>query len=150
MLYWNTCGIGNKGIVSHLSYLVRLYKLNLVAITEPKISGDNAPRTCRRLGFECWHREEAQGLSRGLWVLWNKSNFKIQVLVSNPQFIHMEINQINGESWLCTVVYRNPNGMLGRNFWQESADLANNIQGPWLVLGDFNVIISSNECIRRF
>lgn len=67
LLYWNSCGMGNANPLNHVKYMVSLWKLNLIFIAEPRISGASTLQSCRKLGFECWHREEASSMSRGLW-----------------------------------------------------------------------------------
>lgn len=66
MLFWNACGIGNVSTESHLRFLIHSWKLNLVAIAEPKISGARARQVCKNLGFYDCFREEAVGTKGGI------------------------------------------------------------------------------------
>ncbi|GAU50641.1 hypothetical protein TSUD_184330 [Trifolium subterraneum] len=61
------------------------------------------------------------------------------------------------ELWLLTVVYASPIENERRDTWIKLHDIARTIQEPWLMMGDFNEIMSTNEKkggapvdIRRF
>lgn len=43
------------------------------------------------------------------------------------------------------VVYPSPNRILGRRLWEDLCSAKLGLEGPWLVLGDFNSVISSEE-----
>lgn len=88
-------------------------------------------------------------MSGRLWILWNKSYFDIIVLKSNPQFIHLRVTAKDGTYWILTAIYRIPNGYLGKSFWHEVAVLANFVQEPRMLVGDFNAIASPTECSRK-
>lgn len=83
ILFWNICGVGNAGTINQLLYLIRRFRVNVLALVELKISGEQADRVCRRLGFTNWHRHESEGLSGGLWLFWNPIIVCIEVLSFN-------------------------------------------------------------------
>lgn len=57
LLYWNLCGTGNARTLGHLRGMIKNLNLKIVAIVEPKISGDRATVAIRRLGFDGFVRE---------------------------------------------------------------------------------------------
>lgn len=65
-MFWNVCGIGNPDTLCQLKHLIRVNKINVLAIAEPKISGKKAEDICRKICFSSYHREDAQGFSGGL------------------------------------------------------------------------------------
>lgn len=87
-------------------------------------------------------------MSGGIWVFWQKSRFTMTILQAAPQFIHINVSQPDGVEWLLTVVYRNPNGRGHESFQGEIEDIACSVNKPWLMVGDFNSIVSMSECSR--
>lgn len=130
ILFWNVCGIGNVETESHLCFLIFYNEVNLVALVEPKISGPNADRVCRRLGFDGCFRQEEVGMSGGIWVLWQSTIFSLCILQSTPNFVHINVKEKNGKEWVLTVVYRNPNESYCRGFWDDVATSTQSITGP--------------------
>lgn len=72
-------------------------------------------------------------MSGSLWILWNKDNYHIRVIQSDPQFVHMRVTQCISPSWWLTIVYMYPNGERGHHFWQDVLTLASSIKGPWMI-----------------
>lgn len=56
-------------------------------ISEPKISGDHATKVANSLGFFHVCIEDANGFFGGIWLLWNKWNFDLNVVDHNMQSI---------------------------------------------------------------
>lgn len=49
------------------------------------------------------------------------------------------------ESWLCTGLYASPYHSVRPSIWNHLCDLSSSVSDPWLILGDFNEIISPLE-----
>lgn len=64
-----------------------MYKADILVISEPKISGDQATKVANSLGFSHVCIEDANGFSGGIWLLWNKWNFDLDVVDHNMQSI---------------------------------------------------------------
>lgn len=88
---------------------------------------------------------EAQGFKGSIWLLWHTENFSISILQERAQFLHVKVRNQNNVEWLLTVLYRNTTSPKGRCFWDNVKAFADNITEPWILLGDFNVIASSQE-----
>ena len=86
-------------------------------------------------------------MSGGIWLLWNQSRVNIKILDSSKHFIHGIVNEGNSDEWMFTVVYANPILTLKKQCFEEVAQLARNITKPWMVIGDFNEILSAAEKI---
>ncbi|XP_057418021.1 uncharacterized protein LOC130712200 [Lotus japonicus] len=99
----------------------------------------------RRLGFEFLFTVDPRGLSGGLALFWKKE-VHIQVLQSNPNFIHTAIHSmINTLGWDCTFVYGDPSPQRRRSLWPRIANLRYRIDIPWCLIGDFNEILHAHE-----
>ncbi|MBA0871617.1 hypothetical protein Goshw_028207, partial [Gossypium schwendimanii] len=69
------------------------YKLNIVSLLEPRVSGSKADAISAKLGLEKSPRVEAIGFSGGIWLGWRKS-IDVEVVDNLPQFILVRICSI--------------------------------------------------------
>ncbi|KAI9086021.1 hypothetical protein K1719_032098 [Acacia pycnantha] len=67
------------------------YKLSLVVVLEPRISGNQASKVIRNWGFKHSVRKEAAGFSGGIWLLWELDDLKVDVLKLDEQVIHCNL-----------------------------------------------------------
>ncbi|KAI9079065.1 hypothetical protein K1719_038973 [Acacia pycnantha] len=81
-------GAASKGFTVVLRDMKRRYKLDVVVILEPRISGALANRTVKSWGFKHSVRREAEGFLGGIWVLWSLDDLIVDVLALEEQFIH--------------------------------------------------------------
>ncbi|XP_031097105.1 uncharacterized protein LOC116001364 [Ipomoea triloba] len=117
---------------------------DILCLLETKTSGNNADDICINLGYAKWARVEALGFSGGIWILWNEE-FKIDILHSHPQFVHLQVERNMGRICILSVVYGSPSVHLRRRLWRSLNRSKLNIFAPWLVAGDFNAVVSNDE-----
>ncbi|KAI9106408.1 hypothetical protein K1719_021936 [Acacia pycnantha] len=68
-------------------------------------------------------REEAEGFSGGIWMLWNLDELCVDVLVKNDQFIHCKL-QLEGKELLFTAIYASPSEQRRHITWDLLRTLA--------------------------
>ena len=144
-VFWNCRGAGNNEFCTIVHDWRKSFNCNILAVVEPRISGVKADKIVEKLGFESSHRVEAQGMSGGLWLLWNKLKINIKILESSRHFIHGIVNEGSYEEWIFTVVYANPNAELKRQCFEKIVQLARRVSLPWMVIGDFNEVLLASE-----
>ena len=144
-LFWNCRGAGNNGFCEVIHDMRRFYHCDILAVVEPRISGDKANKIVEKLNFDSNFRVEANGRSGGLWLMWNKSKINIKIIKSSRHFIHGIVKEGERDSWLFTVVYANPNNELKKQCFKEVAQLVGSIRMSWMVIGDFNEILMASE-----
>ena len=110
--FWNCKGAGNREFYAVMNDLRKTHNFHIMAIVEPRVSGVKADKIVEQLNFESSCRVEAQGMSGGIWVLWNNSKVHVKILNSSRHFIHGIVGEGSNEKWLFTVVYANPNAIL--------------------------------------
>jgi hypothetical protein len=97
------------------------------------------------MGFSSWLQIPPFGFKGGLFVTWK------QGFVLDP--IHLDENHISCRVvsspplsfWMISCVYAPPSIQSRSIFWSKLTDLGSSFDGPWLLLGDFNAILSSAE-----
>ncbi|XP_068334933.1 uncharacterized protein [Pyrus communis] len=143
-MVWNVRGAGGKFFSVTAKDLVRLNKVNIFAILEPRISGERAIEVIKGLGFSNYYVVDANGFSGGVWLLWNNEVVKLTVVACSSQTITAVV--MDGQiQWMLTVVYASPCPRVRSHLWPylDGVSAASNM--PWLIAGDFNELIHSSE-----
>ncbi|XP_061376477.1 uncharacterized protein LOC133318493, partial [Gastrolobium bilobum] len=145
LLAWNCRGAAKKRFLGTLTSMIRKHRINLTAIFEPRISGEKAQKIIKRTWYNSCIVEEAQGFMGGIWVLWNKEFCNVTILEKNMQMVHLKVCFSDNVAFLCTFIYANPREEVRRSLWQDLRRIADSMNEPWLITGDFNEIASPLE-----
>lgn len=54
----------------------------------------------------------------------------------------------NTKNFLCSFVYAGPHVRLRRELWQFHGLLSESVEGPWIIVGDFNCILDGTERVE--
>ena len=84
------------------------------------------------------------GTGGGLALLWD-STLQINVQSYSPHHIDADVVQPGGSTWRLTGFYGHPERTMCSHSWNLLRHLHALRARPWLVLGDFNEIISLEE-----
>ncbi|KAA3488313.1 reverse transcriptase [Gossypium australe] len=121
------------------------YKPDIVCLLEPRVSGHKATSIIDKLGFDRSHRIESVGFSGGIWVGW-KDSITISIIHNHPQFmlLNLKVNAINN-GFFIFVVYGSPDRIKRQALWDDLMDVLPQDPLPWMILGDFNAILSPED-----
>ncbi|KAI9117917.1 hypothetical protein K1719_011059 [Acacia pycnantha] len=86
--------------------------------------------------------------SGGLIAAWKKVQIDVVVLRKEKQFIHLQCSFPDKEAFFLTGVYAIPQPALKHSLWQDLLSLSSSIHRLWVLAGDFNDILSSDERSR--
>lgn len=78
-----------------------------------------------------------------IWVCWKPSIGTVRCIEKKLQFITLEVSMPNGGVFTVTVVYVNTD-IIRWEHWETC-----NINVPWIVMGDSNSILNSQERVQR-
>ncbi|XP_062005875.1 uncharacterized protein LOC133723058 [Rosa rugosa] len=145
ILYWNVRGAADSKLPDIIQDLRRIYRFNVLAISEPRISGDKATKVAKSLGFSSFSIEDANGFSGGLWLLWDESHVKLDVVDSNFQSITSLVTESSDKQWFFTAVYASPDPVLREELWSYLDNFNSHCTISWLIAGDFNELISNAD-----
>lgn len=140
-LFWNCRGAGGREFPALIRDSARIYKLDMVAILEPQVSGDRADQIIKSLGFASSLKVDARGFSGGLWCLWRTSCPPIQVHSTSNFCIHLHVQANTPNHWFLSTVYASPRPYQRLEVWNELVDFHASILGPWCLAGDFNQVV---------
>ncbi|KAL4382918.1 hypothetical protein GQ457_15G016510 [Hibiscus cannabinus] len=137
----------------YLKNIVRTQNPDVVGLMEPRISGRKADAFISRHGFSSSYRVEANGFVGGIWIMW-KENISLDVIAVSNQFIHsICVDRHSENTTLLTLVYASLVNGKRRELWSQLLVLKPVVHVPWILGGDFNAILNSDErmggAIRR-
>ncbi|XP_031105865.1 uncharacterized protein LOC116010543 [Ipomoea triloba] len=145
IITWNCQGAASKSFLRAAKWILKKHRPDMLCLVETKTSGHTADSICMKLGFDEWARVEALGYSGGIWILWS-GGLLVEVLNSHPQFVHVSVKEPNGRKWNFSTVYGSPSLYLRRRLWTALGRNTVQVNHPWLIAGDFNAIVSQEEC----
>ena len=138
-LIWNVRGIGGIDTQKQVWYYRNSLKLNVLAILEPMVPLDEF-KFCTKFKME----KVVANCANKIW-LFSDSNYDIEVLEDNEQFLHCRItsSQLPGPI-LWTIIYAKCTRAERTVLWEDLRNL-NISESPWMVGGDFNIIAAASE-----
>jgi hypothetical protein len=82
--------------------------------------------------------------SGGVILLW-RSGINIQLRASSPNYIDVIVQESDDKIWRLTGIYGEPCWEDKYKTWDIVRDLHARSNLPWVLIGDFNEILYSNE-----
>ena len=55
---------------------------------------------------------DPNGFAKGIWVFWDDSEWKVDVISYSNQVVHMKMNDGRGSSWFFSACYGRPQRVL--------------------------------------
>ncbi|XVF82969.1 hypothetical protein PTKIN_Ptkin16aG0095000 [Pterospermum kingtungense] len=123
-------------------------KLARKGLKETSVKSHNVQKIVDRhsVGWKLLHNY-AKAPNGRVWVLWKK-HVKVDLIATSAQCITCMADS-NHCKFILTAVYGKNDGVDRRSLWNHLIHLSKDIELPWLLAGDFNVIAgveeSSNE-----
>ncbi|XP_073291645.1 uncharacterized protein [Primulina huaijiensis] len=102
----------------------------------------------RRIRFSCMkvaHNFLLNNKGR-IMVLWNPNKIRLDVIATTEQSMHVKIQCLLTDKVFCTsFVYGFNTIVQRRTLWDDMKTFGINCKLPWIILGDFNNVLFSNE-----
>lgn len=86
ILFWNYQGVSSPSFRRAFKSLISTYKVDMVAVLEPKVSGLQADKFIKLSGFDRSQRVEAVGFSGCIWLYGMKGLLLILLKTTNNLF----------------------------------------------------------------
>ncbi|GLU14892.1 hypothetical protein SLE2022_314330 [Rubroshorea leprosula] len=142
---WNSRGVQYGPFRRECRELIKMNRPDVICFLETKTdSATNALRFLRRFGFDKDYQIPSQGRAGGLWLFWCSNTVSLEILNSSSQFIHCALTQ-SQIACLVTFVYIQPHVAMKDLCWEQLRDLAEHVNDNWVVMGDFNDILTVEE-----
>ncbi|KAA3471230.1 reverse transcriptase [Gossypium australe] len=141
----------SRQVVPVISFLVFFGNIigNIVLILlvclKTRVSGFNVDNIIAKLGFLNSHHVEAIGFLEGIWIGW-KNSVCLEIIYNHYQFIMAQVGSTSSPiSVFISFVYGSLNRQKSKDLWDILKSLIPMGNCPWVVIGDFNAILSSSE-----
>ena len=145
ILAWNCRGIGSAPAVRALTDEVKGSDPMLVFLAETKANHKRIKGLKRKLGLTQGISVKSDGRSGGLALLW-KEGFDVRLKSCFNTHIDVVMCEGNGaQSWRATGFYGHPDSGMRPISWKLLESLKSQCHMPWIVFGDFNEILNSDE-----
>jgi exonuclease III len=142
---WNVRGLNSSSRQSAVRELVSSFRAEVVCIQETKIEEISRFSVLSWLGadFADFVFLPSVGASGGIMVAWKSHlGFTGASRIDNHS-VSIQFRKENGTCWWLTCVYGPQDDQEKVMFLQELRYNMNVCNGPWLVVGDFNIILQA-------
>ena len=144
IISWNCRGLGNQRAVNALTYLVEEKAPKVLFLMETKQTVDEMRRFQNDLHFDSMLAVSCLGRRGGLAMLWKAEvDLHIQTYTQN----HIDALILNNATspWRITGFYGKLEEHLRHESWNLLKHLSTRSSSPWVCIGDYNEILSSEE-----
>lgn len=126
------------------------WKVTYGAILETRVRQSNLSTLVNSWDRTVWGTFDNCSLDKNcrIFLYWQLDKLDIQVIQFSDQFVHCTFETIN-KNWkgCVTFIYAQNSVDKRKQLWQTLTDLSKGMNSPWLLLGDFNVVLDSTEKI---
>jgi exonuclease III len=146
ILTWNCRGVLNPCFRKALQDILRINSPDILILTETRLGGSRATDLARSFPFDGFLTTNTIGFAGGVWIMWKTDAVEVEHLCSTEQEIHVSV-QVRGSNslWLLSAIYASPRRSERRILWENLKVIADLHNLPWVMLGDFNDILSCDE-----
>lgn len=144
-LCWNCRGLSARDTSDYIFKLIRIHKPSLVCLVETRANSGRIDRFRFKIP-RSWHWAaiEADGYSGGIFILWNKSLGHVTPIVASRRALHIVISSSVFKNCVISIVYNSTFSRKQCLLWNELSKISK-LHLPWLIIGDFNAVLSRNE-----
>lgn len=134
-LIWNI-----RTALDRLKFLKVSNNISIIAILEPKAKGNKLHNYKRALGFS----QAFNNINNKIWLFCNDS-LDCTIVDDQEQVLSCSLKGDNGVLSVFSIVYAKTKSKLREPLWDDLRRLANSINQPWCIVGDFNCITEASE-----
>ncbi|KAL0312769.1 UNVERIFIED_CONTAM: hypothetical protein Sradi_5676200 [Sesamum radiatum] len=146
IITWNCRGLARPAARRMLRDLLHSYKPDVIFLCEVKTTHTDKISAILRNSNLCFYDfVPAFNKAGGLCLAWTPS-VSVNIVLKYPWLINALIFlNVDPRPWQFTGVHCPAVTSLKPSFWQSLNDIFNSFDGPWLVMGDFNDVLSQVE-----
>ena len=117
IIFWNARGAGGDKFRSAVQDLVKMHKIDILIICEPRVQFASNKNYLLSLGFTDFEVSEAAGFAGGLWLLWNKNKISVDHVHANFQSVTVKVSVPGSAPWLLSAIYASPCNTSRATLW---------------------------------
>lgn len=145
LIAWNCRGMGRGAAVRFLRSLVRSQRPDLLFLCETKIKAPILQVKLLRLGFPSLCQVPLVGTKGGLVVAWKESVEVEPINLGRFQITCLVYSDPPHQPWMLSCIHGPSSWANKPGFWHNLQVIGNSFAGPWMLMGDFNAILSQQD-----
>ncbi|KAI9117935.1 hypothetical protein K1719_011077 [Acacia pycnantha] len=142
LIFWNVRGTVARDFFQNIRALCIRKRPSLLLLAETKCDSADRFKCLNRLGFDGLSCVPSVGRSGGIIAAWRTDLLDVAVLKGERRYIHLKCCDVGNRCFLLTVVYAIPEIAMKNVLWQDIRNFASAIIEPWVLVGDFNDVVS--------
>jgi exonuclease III len=147
ILCWNVRGLNDLAKRNAVRVFLESVSVSIVCLQETRLNviDDFVVMQCLGSSFDGFAYLPAVETRGGILLAWNKSVVDIGSISLDTHALTGEVIPRDDNRWWITTVYGPQSSDDKISFLQELGERRSLCPGPWLLLGDFNMILSAAE-----
>ncbi|XP_058783939.1 uncharacterized protein LOC131658687 [Vicia villosa] len=147
MICWNVRRLNKSARCLEVGAHLRKQKVICLALFETHVKMNNCSQIRKKLGFNWEYTDNYDCHTNGrIWLAWNPLVWSMTIIEKSGQFIHTEVYaKQGGFSHYLTVIYAHNQITNRRILWQDLQRINDNINGPWISVGDYNNVLKVGD-----
>ena len=155
VLVLNVRGLNSPSRCSAIYQVVDMVRPAILCLQETKVEHLTVDVVRHYLGInlENFFYLPAAGTREGIFIAWDET----VVRLSNPHYttntVTALVSQLNGSPWWIMGVYGPQSDVEKAEFMEELVDIRELHAGPWIIAGDFNLLVNphdkNNDAVNR-
>ena len=158
IISWNVRGCNNIAKVREINFRLSDLQVAVAILVETRVKEGKSMSIRKKLGQRwCYLDNYTHHPNGRIWILWDPTqvdirlvtgNAQFRLVTGNAQFLHCELFDKSGVRmiWL-TAIYALNHLEDRRLLWNDVQRLEPHIQGNWLLMGDFNNVLTAQDRI---
>ncbi|XP_020243302.1 uncharacterized protein LOC109821533 [Asparagus officinalis] len=148
LTFWNVRGL-NKSSKKHLiKHHLYQYKSSFIALLETKIRETKISYTAQKIARNWkWTSNVRNAGKARIIIMWDPDILEVQPIDSSEQHIKSRVQSVDGRiNCVISAIYGLNVNEARKDLWMELSHMKQSIGNlPWLLCGDFNAMITSEE-----
>lgn len=148
--FWNVRGLNDDLRRSEVKLKIKKFKLDLFALFETKIREMNFDHKSKCFGsnFRVASNGNVNENGDTIWLCWNDDMWEVDIVKIHEQYIHAFAKNRGGLKIFFTAIYGSSKHKNRKKLSTQIINLSLCMHDyPWIVGGDFNEVLRSNERI---
>lgn len=148
---WNIRSMNESLKCVEVRKYLNQHSIQVCGLLETRVRCQNITKVSKRFGSQwSWVHSYTFSPKGRIWVGWLSSEISVDIIEIAEQLIHLKItSKQNLMVFYCTVVYGLHTVEDRKSLWVQLMNLADELKDvPWIISGDFNVVLSSEDRIN--
>lgn len=144
-IVWNCRGPTSPSSLNYLRDLIKHHRQNILVLLETRVPSSRSWPFFQKLNFTKMITVEAVGFTGGNWLIWDCTIIDMSILSSTDQVLTVAVNGSKYVDWVFSALYASPRKHLRDELWLYLCRIGRLITSPWLLAGDFNQGLHSED-----